>query len=190
MAGFGSAALIAIPMGLVLGRLVTPREFILPVIKAIYPIPGIAWIPLAILWFGLGDAAVIFVVFATTFFPLFFSTEAGARLINPVILDAGRCFGARGISLFFRVVLPATVPYIITGLRIALGGAWRMIVAGEMLASQDGIGYFLMESRFQFKAVDLMTAMILIAIVGYATEKLIVDTIEKRTLEKWEVQAG
>jgi len=79
--------------------------------------------------------------------------------------------------LFFRIVLPATVPYIITGLRINLGGAWRMIVAGEMPASQDGIGYFLMESRFQFKAVDLMTAVILIAVVGYATEKLIIDTI-------------
>jgi ABC-type nitrate/sulfonate/bicarbonate transport system permease component len=188
MAGFGSAAIIAIPMGLVLGRIVTLREFILPSIKGIYPIPGIAWIPLAILWFGLGDAAVIFVVFATTFFPMFFSTEAGARQISPVIIDAGRCFGARGVTLFFRVILPATVPYIITGLRISLGGAWRMIVAGEMLASQDGIGYVLMESRFQFKAVDLMTAMILIAIVGYATEKLLVDTIEKRTLEKWEVQ--
>ncbi len=188
MTGFGAAILIAIPMGLLLGRNATVREFIMPSIKGIYPIPGIAWIPLAILWFGLGDAAVIFVVFATTFFPMFFSTEAGARQISPVILDAGRCFGARGTSLFLRIILPATVPYIITGLRISLGGAWRMIVAGEMLASQDGIGYFLMESRFQFKAVDLMTAMILIAIVGYATEKLIVDTIEKRTLEKWEVQ--
>jgi ABC-type nitrate/sulfonate/bicarbonate transport system permease component len=188
MAGFGAAALIAIPMGLVLGRVVLLREFAMPPIKGVYPIPGIAWIPLAILWFGLGDAAVIFVVFATTFFPMFFATEAGARQINPVIIDAGRCFGARGISLFFRIVLPATVPYIITGLRISLGGAWRMIVAGEMLASQDGIGYFLMESRFQFKAVDLMTAMILVAIVGYATETLIVDTIEKRTIEKWEVR--
>jgi ABC-type nitrate/sulfonate/bicarbonate transport system permease component len=188
MAGFGLAAAIAIPMGLVLGRVTEIREFVLPPIKGIYPIPGIAWIPLAILWFGLGDAAVIFVVFATTFFPLFFSTEAGARQINPVIIDAARCFGARGVSLFFRIVLPATVPFIITGLRIGLGGAWRMIVAGEMLASQDGIGYLLMESRFQFKAVDLMTAMILVAIVGYATEAIIVDTIEKRTLEKWEVR--
>jgi ABC-type nitrate/sulfonate/bicarbonate transport system permease component len=188
MAGFAAAAALAIPMGLMLGRLTTLREFVLPCIKGVYPIPGIAWIPLAILWFGLGDAAVVFVVFATTFFPLFFSTEAGSRLINPTVLDAGRCFGARGIVLFFRVILPATVPYIITGLRISLGGAWRMIVAGEMLASQDGIGYVLMESRFQFRAVDLMTAMILIAIVGYATEKLLVDTLEKRTLEKWEVK--
>ncbi|MGA9013283.1 MAG: ABC transporter permease subunit [Acetobacteraceae bacterium] len=93
-----------------------------------------------------------------------------------------------GFSFFFRVVLPATVPYIITGLRISLGGAWRMIVAGETLASQGGIGYLLMESRFQFRAVDLITAMILVAIVGYATEKLIVGTIEKRTIEKWEMQ--
>jgi NitT/TauT family transport system permease protein len=188
MAGFGAAAAVAIPLGLMLGRLQVLREFMLPAIKVVYPIPGIAWIPLAILWFGLGDAAVVFVVFATTFFPLFFSTEAGARLINPTVLDAGRCFGAKGTSLFFRVILPATVPYIITGLRISLGGAWRMIVAGEMIASQDGIGYVLMESRFQFRAVDLMTAMILIAIVGYATEKLLVDTIERRTLEKWEVK--
>ena len=179
---------MAIPLGLVLGRITALREFVMPGIQAVYPIPGIAWIPLAILWFGLGDAAVVFVVFATVFFPLLFSAEAGARQISPTVLDAGRCFGARGVTLFFRVVLPATVPYIITGLRISLGGAWRMIVAGEMLASQDGIGYLLMESRFQFRAVDLMTAMILVAIVGYATEKLIVGTIEKRTIEKWEVQ--
>ncbi len=188
MAGFVSAAVIAIPLGLALGRITPLREFMMPSIQGVYPIPGIAWIPLAILWFGLGDAAVIFVVFATTFFPLLFNAEAGARLISPTVLDAGRCFGARGVVFFLRVVLPATVPYIITGLRIALGGAWRMIVAGEMLASQDGVGYLLMESRFQFRAVDLMTAMILVAIVGYATEKLIVGTIEKRTIEKWEVQ--
>ncbi len=187
MTGFAAAAVLAIPLGLAIGRMTTLREFVMPSIKGIYPIPGIAWIPLAILWFGLGDAAVVFVVFATTFFPLFFNTEAGARMISPTVLDAGRCFGARGLVFFFRIVLPATVPYIITGLRISLGGAWRMIVAGEMLASQDGIGYLLMESRFQFRAVDLMTAMILVAVVGYATEKLIVDTIEKRTIEKWEV---
>jgi ABC-type nitrate/sulfonate/bicarbonate transport system permease component len=119
---------------------------------------------------------------------LLFNAEAGARQISPTVLDAGRCFGARGLALFLWVVLPATVPFIITGLRISLGGAWRMIVAGEMLASQDGIGYVLMESRFQFRAVDLMTAMILVAIVGYTTEKAIVGTIERRTIEKWEVQ--
>ena len=83
MTGFAAAAVLAIPLGLAIGRMTTLREFVMPSIKGIYPIPGIAWIPFAILWFGLGDAAVVFVVFATTFFPLFFNTEAGARMISP-----------------------------------------------------------------------------------------------------------
>ncbi len=189
MTGFLSAAVIGIPLGLLLGRSTAVREFVMPLVKAVYPVPGIAWIPLSILWFGLGDTAVVFVVFTTSLFPLIFTTEAGARAINPTVLNAGRCFGARGLVMFFRVIFPATVPHIVTGLRISLGTAWRMIVAGELLASQDGIGYMLMEARFQFRAADLMTAMILVSIVGYLTEKLIVDTIEKRTVEKWEVQA-
>jgi ABC-type nitrate/sulfonate/bicarbonate transport system permease component len=190
MIGFGLAAALAIPLGLLIGRIPTLREYLAPVITAFYPVPGIAWIPLAILWFGLSDKAVIFVVFMTAFFPLYFSTEAGARQINPLLIDAGRCFGAQKFKLFYHVVLPATVPYITTGMRIGLGGAWRMIVAGEMLASAEGIGYMLMEARFHFRAVDLMTAMILISIIGYLTELLIVRLIEKRTTEKWEVKTS
>lgn len=190
MIGFGLAAGLGIPLGLLVGRIAVVREFLQPIIKAFYPVPGIAWIPLAILWFGLSDTAVIFVVFMTAFFPLYFSAEAGARQISPILIDAGRCFGANGLTLFYRVILPATVPFITTGLRIGLGGAWRMIVAGEMLASSAGIGFMLMEARFQFRAVDLMTAMILISIVGYITELLIVRLVEKRTTEKWEVRTN
>ncbi len=145
-------------------------------------------IPLAILWFGLGNATVIFVVVIAEFFPLYFNTEAGARTINPTLIDAARCFGAKGFTLFRRVILPASIPFIIVGMRIALGGAWRMIVAGEMLASESGIGSVLMESRFQFRANDLMMAMILISIVGYVTERLIIGTLEKKTTERWEVK--
>jgi ABC-type nitrate/sulfonate/bicarbonate transport system permease component len=186
--GFSMAAMIAIPLGLFVGRFRTVREYVDPVIRSLYPIPGIAWIPLAILWFGLGNTAVIFVVFIAEFFPLYFNTEAGARNINPILVDAARCFGAKRLTLLRRVILPASIPYIITGMRIALGGAWRMIVAGEMLASQSGIGSVLMESRFQFRATDLMMAMILISVVGFITERLIVGTLEKKTTEKWEVR--
>jgi ABC-type nitrate/sulfonate/bicarbonate transport system permease component len=186
--GFTLAAALAIPLGLIVGRFRAVREFVDPVIRSLYPIPGIAWIPLAILWFGLGNTAVVFVVFIAEFFPLYFNTEAGARNINPVLVDAARCYGAKGITLLRRVILPASAPYIITGMRIALGGAWRMIVAGEMLASQSGIGSVLMESRYQFRATDLMMAMILISIVGYITERLIVGTLEKKTTERWEVK--
>lgn len=188
ISGFTVAAAFSIPLGLLVGRSRAVREFVDPVIRSLYPIPGIAWIPLAILWFGLGNTAVIFVVFIAEFFPLYFNTEAGARNINPIIVDAGRCYGAKGLTLLRRVILPASSPYIITGMRIALGGAWRMIVAGEMLASQSGIGSVLMESRYQFRANDLMMAMILISIVGFATERLIIGTLEKKTTERWEVK--
>jgi len=186
--GFVVAAAIAIPAGIFIGRYKAAREFLEPVIRLLYPVPGIAWIPLAILWFGLTDKAVIFVVFMAEFFPLFFNTEAGVRNINPIIIDAGRCYGARGFTLLRRVILPAATPYIITGMRIALGGAWRMIVAAEMLSAKAGVGFVLTEARFQFRADDLMMAMILISVVGFATEKLIVRTLERRTIEKWEVK--
>lgn len=188
ISGFAIASAFAIPLGLFVGRFRAVREYVDPVIRSLYPIPGIAWIPLAILWFGLGNTAVIFVVFIAEFFPLYFNTEAGARNINPILIDAARCFGARRFTLLRRVILPASIPYIITGMRIALGGAWRMIVAGEMLASQSGIGSVLMESRYQLRATDLMMAMILISVVGYATERLIVGTLEHKTTEKWEVK--
>lgn len=186
--GFSLAAAIAIPLGILVGWSKTLREFIDPVIRAFYPIPGIAWIPLAILWFGLGNTAVIFVVLLAEFFPLYFNTEAGVRNINPVLIDAGRCYGAKNFTLLRRVILPAAIPYIITGMRIALGGAWRMIVAGEMLASQAGIGSILTEARYQFRAADLMMAMFLISVVGYLCERLLVGTLEKRTIERWEVK--
>ena len=186
--GFAVAAAVAIPAGILIGRYRTAREFVEPVIRLLYPVPGIAWIPLAILWFGLTDKAVIFVVFMAEFFPLFFNTEAGVRNINPIIIDAGRCYGASGFTLLRRVILPAAAPYIITGMRIALGGAWRMIVAAEMLSAKAGVGFVLTEARFQFRADDLMMSMILISVVGFATEKLIVRTLERKTIEKWEVK--
>lgn len=188
--GFALAAIVAIPAGIIVGRIQAVREFFDPIVRTLFPIPGIAWIPMAILWFGLGNTAVIFVVFMAEFFPLYFNAQAGARNINPVIVDAARCYGAKGFTLFRRVILPASTPYIITGMRIALGGAWRMIVAGEMLASQSGIGSVLTEARYQFRAADLLMAMILISIIGFLTERLIVGTIEKKTTQKWDFRTA
>jgi ABC-type nitrate/sulfonate/bicarbonate transport system permease component len=188
MVGFAIAAALAIPAGLLVGRVRWAQETIAPVLKAFYPIPGVAWIPLAILWFGLGNTAVVFVVTISTFFPLYYNTEAGARSVDPTVLDVANCYGMRGTSLFLRVVLPASIPFIVSGLRIAVGTAWRMIVTGEMLAGQIGIGYVLMQSRLFFRAPDLLSFMIVISVIGYATERIIVGTLEKRTLERWEVK--
>lgn len=186
--GLALAIVIGVAVGLAIGISRTIEDGTSVVVEFLRPIPAVALIPLAILWFGLGNTAVVFVVFIAEFFPLYFNTEAGARNINPILVDAARCFGAKRLTLLRRVILPASIPYIITGMRIALGGAWRMIVAGEMLASQSGIGSVLMESRYQFRATDLMMAMILISVVGYVTERLIVGTLERKTTEKWEVK--
>src|SRR5262249_34269709 len=120
ISGFAIASALAIPLGLLVGRVRSVREYVDPVIRSLYPIPGIAWIPLAILWLRLGNTAVFFVVFVAEFFPLYFNAEARARNINPILVDAARCFGAKRLTLLRRVILPASIPYIITGMRIAL----------------------------------------------------------------------
>lgn len=187
--GFGLAAAVAVPLGMLIGRITVVRDFLDPLIKVLYPIPGIAWIPIAILWFGLGNQAIIFIVFAGCFFPILFNTSDGARSINPLLTDTARCFGARGPKLFARFILPATVPSIITGLRIGVGESWRQVVAGEIVAGQLGVGYLLNEARFYFRADDLLAAMLVISVVGFCMEKFIVGTLERRTVEKWEVRS-
>lgn len=187
--GFGLAAAVAVPLGMLVGRVTVVGDLLDPLIKVLYPIPGIAWIPIAILWFGLGNQAIVFIVFAGCFFPILFNTSDGARSINPLLTDTARCFGARGPKLFLRFILPATTPSIITGLRIGVGESWRQVVAGEIVAGQLGIGFLLNEARFYFRADDLLAAMLVISVVGFCMEKLIVGTLERRTVEKWEVRS-
>lgn len=183
--GFGIATLVAVPLGLLVGRVRWMSESIGLVLRLLYPIPGIAWIPLAILWFGLSSTTLIFVVGITTFFPLFYNAEAGARYIDRTLVDTARCFGRRGLGLMVEVVIPASLPSLVTGLRLAIGDAWRVIVAAEIIAGQRGIGYILEQSQMYFRAADLMSFMIVISVIGYATQLLIAETLERRTIAKW-----
>ncbi len=183
--GFGIAALLAIPLGLLVGRVRWMSESVGLVLRLLYPIPGIAWIPLAILWFGLSSTTLVFVVGITTFFPLFYNAEAGARYVDQTLVDTARCFGRRGIGLMAEVVIPASLPNLVTGLRLAIGDAWRVIVAAEIIAGQRGIGYILEQSQLYFRAADLMSFMIVISVIGYATQLLIAETLERRTIAKW-----
>lgn len=186
--GFAIGGGAALPCGLLVGRVAWFRDVFGPVFKALYPIPGVAWIPLAILWFGLGTEAIIFVVAISTFFPLYYNTEAGVRAINPVLTDVAACFGVSRLGMFVQIILPASVPYLVVGLRIAVADSWRMIVTAEMLAGAVGIGYVLMQSRLFFRSADLLSFMIMISVVGYASERVIVGTLEKWTVKKWEVK--
>lgn len=188
--GFGFGVLAGIPLGLLLGRVRFAYELISPIVRALYPIPSIAWIPLTILWFGLGTTAIIVTVALGVFFPVLFNVEEGARSVPAIHIEAGRCFGARGFRLFARVILPSSIPFLISGLRIAVGTGWRVVIASEILISQSGIGFIMNQSRFYFRTADLMTAMIVVAIIGYVSERFIVGTLERRTTKIWREAAS
>jgi NitT/TauT family transport system permease protein len=174
--GFGLAVLIGVPFGLTLGWFRRARQAFNPLIQVLRPISPIAWIPIAIIWFGITDAAPIFLIFLASVFPITVSAMAAVRGVQPVYLRAARNFGLSRWQMFRRVILPATMPQIITGLRIALGIAWLVVVAAEMIAANSGLGYLIIDSRNAGKRYDLVIAgMVLIGVIG-----LLLDTLMRQ----------
>jgi NitT/TauT family transport system permease protein len=165
--GFGLAALVAIPMGLWMGRVDAAYTTLNPVFQILRPISPIAWIPLAILWFGVGDLSPIFLIFIAAVFPMIVQTAAGVHTIERRYLRAAENFGVSRATLFRRVIIPAVLPEIIVGMRIALGVAWLVVVAAEMIALRSGLGYLIMDSRNAGNRYDLVIAgMVIIGIIG------------------------
>ncbi len=172
--GFALALAIGIPAGLALGWF--ERAFLAfnPLIQVLRPISPIAWIPLAILWFGVSDAAPIFLIFLASVFPIAVSAMAAVHDMQPVTLRAARNFGLSGPELFRRVILPAALPQILTGVRIALGVAWLVVVAAEMIAVNSGLGYLIIDARNAGKRYDLVVAgMVLIGAIGLCLDLLV-----------------
>ena len=172
--GFLLAAGIGIPLGLVVGWSLRAFRAFNPIIQGLRPISPIAWIPIAILWFGIGDGAGIFLIFLSSFFPITVGTMAAVRNISLVHQRSAANFGVTGVELFRRVVLPAALPQIITSLRIALGVAWLVIVAAEMVGMDSGLGYLINDARNAGSRYDLVAAtMILIGLICIALDFLI-----------------
>ncbi len=172
--GFVLAALFGIPLGLWVGWNLRGFEALNPVIQGLRPISPIAWIPFAILWFGIGDGAGVFLIFYASFFPITVGTMAAVRNISLVHQRSAQNFGLHGLDLFRRVVLPASLPQIITSLRIALGVAWLVIVAAEMVGMDSGLGYLINDARNMGKRYDLVAAtMILIGLIGIVLDYLV-----------------
>ena len=172
--GFLIAAAIGIPLGLVVGWYSMAFRALNPIIQGLRPISPIAWIPMAILWFGIGDGAGIFLIFLSSFYPITVGTMAAVRNISLVHQRSAMNFGVRGLDLFRRVVLPAALPQIITSLRIALGVAWLVLVAAEMVGMETGLGYLINDARNAGSRYDLVAAtMILIGAIGIVLDFLI-----------------
>jgi NitT/TauT family transport system permease protein len=183
--GFLLAVLVGVPLGLALGWFRPARQAFNPLIQVFRPISPIAWIPLAILWFGVTDAAPVFLIFLASVFPIVVSAMAAVRNIQPVYLRAAQNFGLSGFGLFRRVILPATLPQIITGLRIALGIAWLVVVAAEMIAANSGLGYLIIDARNAGKRYDLVVAgMVLIGVIGWLLD-LLMRQVERLPAVSW-----
>jgi len=165
--GFGLAFLVAIPLGLWMGWVSGAYYTLNPLFQMLRPISPIAWIPIAILWFGVGDLSPIFLIFISSVFPMMVQTTAGVRTIDRRYLRAAANFGVSRWVLFRRVVIPAVLPEIIVGMRIGIGVAWLVVVAAEMIALHSGLGYLIMDSRNAGNRYDLVIAsMIIIGVIG------------------------
>jgi NitT/TauT family transport system permease protein len=177
---------VGVSLGIIIGRYRWAEDFLLPLVSIGNPIPGLAYAPLFVLWFGLGNLpAVLLVAFAAAF-PVVLNTWTGVRAVKEIWIRAAQAMGAADRQLFWKVVLPGALPYILTGLRLGLARAWRVLVAVEMLTSvRLGLGWLIFGAR-EFLNTDVMLAGIaVIGLVGFLLEKLVFEKLERLTLVRW-----
>ena len=170
--GFYLAALLGIPLGIALGMMRTTRSLINPLIQFLRPISPLAWIPLAMLWFGIGDPPAIFLIFLSSFFPLVVSTTIAVDGIQPTYFYVAANFNFSKAETILRLVIPAITPDVVTALRITVTISWLVVVAAEMIAVQSGLGFLILDSRNALRMDYVMDGMIVIGLVGLALDAL------------------
>ena len=186
LAGFAIAGSVGVAIGIAMGRSRRAQDIFLPLVSIGAPIPGLAYAPLFLLWFGLGNLAAILLVGFVAMFPVILNTWTGVKAVKEIWLRSAVALGASDRRLFRKVVLPGALPYILTGLRLGLAQAWRILVAVEMLASVSwGLGWLIFGAR-EFLNIDVMLAAItVIALIGLTLEKLVFQRLENYTVVKW-----
>jgi NitT/TauT family transport system permease protein len=184
--GFGCAIAVGLPLGVLMGRYKGIENFVLPLASALMPIPSLAWVPVFILWFGLGNTVSILIVFYAAMFPLLLNTWTGVRAVNPIWLRAAGAMGANERALFWKVIIPGASPFIIAGLRQSFLRSWIAVIGAEMLAGSDwGLGWVIFDAK-EFLDTDMMLAsLIVIGCIGFATERLVFGSVERATIYKW-----
>jgi NitT/TauT family transport system permease protein len=186
VAGLALAALVGIPLGMLMGRWRPAERFCLPLMSVLMPIPSLAWVPVFILWFGLGNTATIMLVFYAATFPLMYNTWTGVRSVNRLWLRAASAMGADERALFRKVVLPGALPFVITGLRQAFARSWIAVVGGEMIAASAwGLGWVLFDAK-EFLNTDVMLGvLVVIGGLGLLCERVVFQPLEARTVARW-----
>lgn len=166
--GFGIATGLGVAFGLLIGQYRIMRGLLLPVFEVLRPIPAIAWVPMSIMLWPSNETSIVFITFLGSFFPILLNTIHGVNSVDPVLLRAGRCLGAKEPALLRQVILPAALPHIFTGLAIGMGVAWVSLIAAEMISGQFGVGYFTWEAYSLIQYADIAIGMIVIGVLGLA----------------------
>lgn len=185
LSGFCIAILIAVPMGLLIGRYRAARDLLLPACEVLRPIPAIAWVPMSIMLWPSNEISIVFITFLGSFFPILLNTVHGVTAIDPVLLRAGRCLGANEGRMFWHVILPGALPHIFTGLAVGMGVAWVSLIAAEMISGQFGVGYFTWEAYSLISYSEIALGMITIGVLGLACSGMI--RLLGRITMPWEV---
>ncbi len=172
--GFALAALFALPIGIMVGRMPTARMLLDPFLQVMRPIPVTAWLPLSMILFGLGAKSAFALVCLGAFYPILLNTVFGVRSVDPKLFEAASMLGCRGNAQFYKVVLPAATPAIFTGLRLGLGLAWFVIVVGEMTGVPQGLGAVIMDGRTLSRTELVICGMIVIGVAGYLSDRVVV----------------
>jgi NitT/TauT family transport system permease protein len=171
--GYTLSMIVGIPLGLLIGLSLSARQALLPLVNFLRNLSPLAWIPFAILWFGVGDAPTIFLIFMAVTYPLVLATAAAVANIPRVYFRVARDYGISGFRLLTEVILPAIMPQVITALRVGAGLSWLVLVAAEMIAGRDGLGYLVWDARNGLRADRLVSAMIVIGIIGVILDRLL-----------------
>ena len=183
--GFVAGSAIAIPLGYLMGLNRRSRDFFDPLVNLLQAIPGLAWIPFAILWFGLGQGAVTFIIVMSVFFPVLHNLLTGIRMVQPVLIEAVQTLGAKRPAVIAHVIFPATLPNLMTGIRLGIAFGFRSLVGGEMIASTDGLGYAIFNAQQYFQSARIVVGMLAIGITWLLMDRLILRPIELRTTMRW-----
>ena len=186
ISGFALAAAIGVPLGILMGRYQWIEDSALPIVSFLFPIPGLAYAPLFVLWFGLGDGPTILLIGIASSFIVILNTWKGVKAVKPVWLRSAEAMGARGSRLFYKVILPASLPYILVGLRLGLGNAWRLLVAVEMVMSvRQGLGWLIQGAETFLNTDVMLSAIVVIGAIGMLMEKQVFERLERVTLVRW-----
>jgi NitT/TauT family transport system permease protein len=184
--GLSLAVAVALPLGVLMGRYRPVENFVLPLASALMPIPSLAFVPVFILWFGLGNTVAILIVFYAALFPMLLNTFTGVRSVNPIWLRAAGAMGADERRLFWKVIIPGASPFIITGLRQAFLRAWIAVIGAEMLAGSDfGLGWVIFDAKEFLQADVMLSSLLVIGAIGFVTDRLVFGSLEKATIYRW-----